>query len=388
MTARVSCPFCNASVELAEIPESGRVPCSRCGETFSFKLPADTLPPTSVNGPPPPPPATRPSANSPPEVAKTFAPLMMLGLVLAGVVLGGGLYAIFRPGPPGNSEPTSPTSGKPPAIFPPSAVPALAYLPPETNVAFAVQPGPMLVYAERARIEPQKLLANAGVPERALVNLTQLGLTIESIEQLAGGAVIDDKLPLKIVVVLVLRKPHPNEEAFLRAMKATKPADTRVPGHHRIEIAGIPGDLVKSGDRTYVAFLAGAEPSDLESAAKKSPGSAVVPLPLKESLTHLSPASVAWFATGQESWAEKPSVKMAAGFLKQPDLPKRFADVRAIAAGVALEPDPTGHIAIRGKDKESEQKLRENLEKSLGEKANFSREGDWLSASIPLEIPK
>lgn len=376
MADRVSCPYCNATTELGEVPASGRVSCSRCGEAFPVKhSPASGN--GQLTGPYP-----VPSTPAPP-IARSFGPLALIGLVLGSVVLGGGLYAILRTKPAPPSDTGTPATGKPPAVFPPSAVPGLQYLPAETNVAFVVQPGPLLTYAERSGTDPQKLLASVGIPDRVTTTLSQLGLTLAEIDHLAGGAVIDDKSPLRVVISLTLRAPHPDEAAFLKGLKATKPADSRIPGHHRVQVAGIPADMVKSGDRTYVVFLVGVEPKDLEAAA--NPTRTGVPTALKDSLLKLSPASVAWVATASEAWSEKKAVSVVAQFLRQPELVKRLAPIRALAAGMSLEPDPKLSVSLRGKDAAAVAELKASLEKSFSEKATVTADADWATAEGPVD---
>lgn len=376
MADRVSCPYCNATTELGEIPASGRVSCSRCGEAFPVK-PSLASGNGQLTGPYP-----APSPPAPP-IARAFGSLPLIGLVLASVVLGGGLYAILRTKPAPPSDTGTPATGKPPAVFPPAAVPGLQYLPAETNVAFGVQPGPLLTSAERSGSDPQKLLASVGIPDRVAATLAQLGLSLAEIDHLAGGAVIDDKSPLRVVVALTLRNPHPNEAAFLTALKATKPVDSRVPGHHRVQVAGIPADMVKSGDRTYVVFLVGVEPKDLEAAASSTRTG--VPVSLKDSLAKLSPASVAWVATASEAWSDKKSVNVVAQFLKQPELVKRLSPLRALAAGMSLEPDPKLSVSLRGKDAAAVAELKATLEKSFGEKASVTADADWANAEGPVD---
>lgn len=376
MAGRVSCPYCNATTELGDVPASGRVSCSRCGEAFPVKHS-----PAALNGQPAGPYPAPPTAA--PPVARAFVPLALIGLLLGSVVLGGGLYAILRTKPTPPSDTGTPATGKPPAVFPPAAVPGLQYLPAETNVAFAVQPGPLLASAERTGTDPQKLLASVGIPDRVTATLAQLGLTLARIDHLAGGAVVDDKSPLRVVLVLALRSPHPDEAAFLKALTATKPADSAVPGHYRVQVSGVPADMVKAGDRTYVLFLVGVDPKDPAGVA--NPARSGVPVPLKESVAKLSPASVAWVATASEAWAEKKTVAAVAQILKQPDIPKRLAPVRAVAAGLSLEPDPRLGVLVRGKDADAVAELNKSLDKLFGDKSAVTTEADWVGVAGPVD---
>lgn len=376
MTARTSCPFCNAGVPLTELPQTGRVACPRCGESFTVK-PGDLespLPAASANGEyvPYPEPA-------PPSTARAVWPLALMGLAFAAVVVGGGLYAILRT----PAKPT-PTETKPPATIPPASVPGLAYLPGDASVAFAVQFGPLLAYAERSNTDPRQLLTDAGVPAQVFATLDRLGLKPDQIDQLCGGLVIANDNPIpRVVIALLLTRPVADESAFLKQLKATqftaKNGATRYKG---IDLGVLlPFELAKHDAKTY---LFASDGKDLDAAAKAAGrGSGHLPLGVKESMARLSPASFAWAATDSANWADKPLVKIAADVAKRPTVLPRLAGIRSAAVGLSLEPEPHVTAAVQASSPDRAAKLLEQLG-SPDPATKVERDGSWVAISGPV----
>ena len=382
MTVRVSCPFCNAGVPLSELPQTGRVACPRCGESFTVK-PGDlehapsNIPAASPNGEYAPP-VPQPTGPSP---IRAIWPLALMGLAFAAVVVGGGLYAILRT-PTKPTEP-APADKKPPATIPPASVPGLAYLPGDTSIAFAVQFGPLLAYAERSNTDPRQPLTDAGVPAQVFVTLDRLGLTLDQIDQLCGGLVVagDNPIP-RVVVALLLTKPVADESAFLKQLKATQfTAPSGATRYKGVDLGvPIPFELAKHDAKTYLFATDGKDLDAAVTAAGR--GSGHVPLGVKESMARLSPASVAWAATDSTNWADKPLVKVVADLTKQSTLPLRRASVRSVAVGLSLEPEPQATVAVRTAGDEEAAKLRERL--TVGLPATVGRDGLWVTVAGPL----
>lgn len=374
MIVRVSCPFCNTAFDLGVVGANHRVSCPRCGESFPVK--GDTaIPHPSENGSAP---AT--AVVHPVSPAKAFRSVAILGAVAAVVVLSAGLYAIFRP----SEKPTPAESArKPAATMPPAAVASLAYLPAETTVAFAVQPGPILTYAERAKTDPKELLLQMGVPPRVFTLLEQAGIKLDQIDHVAGGVVIASDNPIpRMVFVLSFLAPLADEDAFLKSTKSQKFTTSNGSTRWKADLGGLPTELVRIGDRTYAFALDGKDIDKASSAASK--GSGHLPLGLRQSMEKLSPASVVWIATDSSRWDDKPAVKLAAGLLNQPDLPARLANIRAAALGISLEPDPKLLVAVRSPDEASAKKLAENVAIKLGPKP-VTVVGDWVSVESPFD---
>jgi hypothetical protein len=377
MTVQVSCPYCNAGVALAELPPSGRATCPRCGEAFPVRslaeLGADPdphLPAASLNGTPTPPPVERPAGWS-------IGSLALLGITLGVVVFALGLYAIFHKTPRPQPEPAP--MRNPAATLPPSALPGLAYLPADTNIAFAAQPGPLLAYAERNHTEPRQIITRAGIPDRLFVLLDQLGLKLEQIDHVVGGlAVTGESVLPRVFVVLTLRNPPADPEAFRKRLKATQFTAPSGATRDKVDLGGLPVEMTHPDGKTY---LFASEGKDLDAATSRK-GSEHLPASLRESMTKLSPASFAWAATSAERWSEKPSVKAAAALLKQPTLPKQLADLRAAAIGLSLEPELRLTLAARAPDAATANKRRDHAAITLAGQPDvqIGGTGDWATA--------
>jgi len=276
-------------------------------------------------------------------------------------------------------------SGKPAATKPPSAIASLAYLPADTSVAFAIQPGPVRVYAERTKAEPKELLQQTGVPARVFALLDQAGVKLDQIDHLAGGIVIagDNPIP-RMMFALSLLSPLGDEDAFMKSLKAQKFTTSNGQTRWKADLGGLPTEMAKVNDRVYVFASDG---KDLDRASSSTGrGSGHLPLGLRQSLEKLSPASVVWIATDNSRWDDKPAVKLAAGLLKEPDLPSRLANIRAVVIGVALEPDPKMLGALRSPDEATSKKLADTAAASLaGKPVVIGESGEWVSVESPFD---
>ena len=133
MTA-LTCPFCNTAFDLPSLP--GRVVCPRCGEA----IPAKLLP--ALAGPA----ITAAERQGPSETAPTrlgLRPVTLFGiLLLVGSLVGLGLWYFS---PTQQPDTAGPGTKAPPATRPPNALPGLLRLPPETQIALALQPAPCMI---------------------------------------------------------------------------------------------------------------------------------------------------------------------------------------------------------------------------------------------------
>ncbi len=387
MTVQLSCPYCNAGVSVAEVPPSHRVVCPRCGESFPVKVPAGPddeggaprVPVASLNGSP----AAVPHTQPPPAPGWSLAAPALIGLVLAAGVLALGLYAFVFHRPAGTSTTPTDAGRRPAATVPPAAVAGLAYLPPDTNVAFAAQPGPLLAYADRTGSDPRQLLTRAGVPDRVFATLDRVGLPLDRIDHVCGGLVLAENSAIpRVFVVLALREPPADPGEFRRQLKATQFTAPSGATRYKADLGGLPVEMSNPDPRTY---LFATEGKDLEAAAGRT-GSAHLPAGLRESMGKLSPASFAWAATDSGHWSENPGVKLAAALAKQPDLPARLATVRAAAVGMSLEPDPQLLVAVRAADPDAAAKMRAQAADAAAGKKESLRiggEGAWVTAEGP-----
>lgn len=386
MTVRVSCPFCNTGLTLPGAPPTGRVQCPRCGESFPVKPPGEeTAPGDPVEPGPPPSTNGTPAGHARPPSPRAFGAPAFIAAWLAALVLGVVLYTVLRR-ENGGRPPTPPDTraNKPAVTVPPAAVPGLAYLPADTAVAFAAQPGAIAPYAERTQTDPRQLLAAAGVPEPVFAALDKTGVKLDQIDHVAGGLVTaaDSAIP-RAVVVLALRQPLADEGAFRQALGATRFTAPSGATRDRVTVGGLPAEMLRIDPTTY---LFGTDGRDLESATKAGGrGPAHLSAGLRESMARLSPASVAWVATDARDWAANPSVQLLAQ-VRTADWPQRLAGVRAAAAGVSLEPDPRLTLAVRAADAQAVKKLTDGLAKALaGRQSVIGSTDDWATAELPFD---
>ena len=361
MLDRISCPFCNTTFRPAA---ATGVTCPRCGEAVPVPASVGTEPPPphghipteSANGTPLPPP-------DPPAVARPLRPLAGIGVVLLLIALAAGGVAIFLRPPPAPPAPL-----KPPSTWPPAAVPGLAYLPPDATVVAAIQPRAAKHYADRKGIDPF-----ANLPTEVRTYLDKTGLRLESVEAVAVGVVVQDINPLPPLVVVMTAAPPFDDAKFWEALKAE--ADPDVPGRCRADLGGLPVFAAKAADGVFVAATRPEDLDDLPSRAGR--GSSHLSSDVRDSMGRLSPASVAWAATGTANWADLPVLKLWAGLAKRSELLKPFAGVTAGAVGVALEPDPKLRVAARG-----DASVKQKLTDAVGEP---TADGDWLTSERPLD---
>ena len=165
---RLSCPSCNTSFALAELPADRRASCPRCGDIFPIRSweesgdrRQETGEKTQLGLP-----STQYSALSSSRrarglwsVQRTVAVALAMGLV--GLLAGLGVYYAnggfkSKPVPEPESLPLI-------AATPATQLIGLGYLPADTNIAFAVQPGPALAYAERVKQDSRELFTKAGI---------------------------------------------------------------------------------------------------------------------------------------------------------------------------------------------------------------------------------
>src|SRR5262249_13349809 len=129
-----------------------------------------------------------------------------------GIGLGVRYFGGGRPRP--DPEPDSPPSA---AATPPTELAGLAFLPPDTRLLAAVQPGPVLAYAARTNQDPRALRTPAGVPDVVFTTVARAGLTLPQIDHVVAGTSARE---LRFTLVLVLRRPPDDEEVFLRGLQA------------------------------------------------------------------------------------------------------------------------------------------------------------------------
>jgi hypothetical protein len=317
MSVRLSCPSCNTHFSLGAIPPDRRATCPRCGDTFPVRGEVseesgdgsqESVARASASTPHPAPPTPHSKGLSPARAALIAASLGLIGLA-AGLAV---YYTrSHKPKPEPRPEPVVASA----TATPPAQLAGLGYLPAECNVVLAVQPGPILTYAERTKQDPRELLARAGVPRQVLTAFDLAVLPLVQIDHLAGGAFLGDGGDeLRVALVLVLKQPLPNEEQFLLALKA-KPM---LPKEARWSVTpgGVPAVMAKGSPTVWAFGLAerdlapvdrgGFGPGGTQFRGGDSEG-------VRKMIASVPPDAAAWVvADDDHDWTQKPLVKLAA----------------------------------------------------------------------------
>ncbi|MBY0458702.1 MAG: zinc-ribbon domain-containing protein, partial [Gemmataceae bacterium] len=238
MSVRLSCPSCNTRFTLDALPEHRRATCTRCGDVFPVRGEVvENAGPAPVAPVPPAPPA-KGGFWTMPRVA-----LLVLLLVASGGMVWWGVNYVRE-----NERQKQPP---PPALgaTPPTQLRGLGYLRPDCNVAMAVQPGPLLAYAERTGQDPRAVLSQTGLPDITRGLLDSLGLELAQVDHLVIGIRLGDDA-LRFGLVLVLKQPPADEDAFLAKLKA-QPSPTKK-GLYSVSFGRFPLGLVAERARPEV----------------------------------------------------------------------------------------------------------------------------------------
>jgi hypothetical protein len=377
MARRVACPFCNTAFE-TELPPGQRQPCPRCGETVLLPEGTSLLDEASTVAARPatehaPPGNTRPAWKS--------AVLYLVSMVLLAVASTGIYLWLVPPKPPTPEE----IGAAPPATKPPALLGGLRRLPASTNVAVALQPSALLQYAERKQQDPTQLLQQAGLPSTLFENLRKVGIPPEQVDHFVLGLAIGSEAIPSWSAVLVLRREIADEATFRREWKVKPNIDK--PGWFAAELFGLPCEMTKPDDKTYL-FASSAR--DLDAMAKRKPeGIEQLSAGLRNSIQWLSPASFFWVATDSEDWSKNKALVAFSAILKQPDWPKKLDGLRAIAAGLSMEPEMQMKLAVRTADTTTAKALTlKGMEALKAEEASGLFEGDWASWTLKFDPPQ
>lgn len=381
MTVRVSCPFCNTGFDVPATLPAGRVPCPRCGEAVAIRSADDSgLPQPSLNGDgfhPAEPLAVLPPAPS------GLKPVLLLGATLFAVVaLGIGIWLAgflkkADPAPPVEKPPT------PGATWPPQTLKGLQYLPSDAKVVFAIQPGPMLQYAERTKQDANKVLADGGMPKAVFDWLTEAGIGPDQIDHVAVGVKAEGLVP-PFAILLALREPLADEAKFLERLKARRNPDKKL---YTLHIAALIADVsMVRVDATKYLFALREE--NLATATKPhEEGIRHFRPELQESIRKLSPSAFLWLATDAEDWKGNKTVEFLATVgMKQEERWKRFdPKLRATAISLSLEGDLMVRAAVRYIDAPTAaERVKDWTELVTASKGQAAAEGPWATATVPL----
>lgn len=381
MTLRVSCPFCNSGFDLPATLPPGRVPCPRCGEAVPVKpLDGTVVPQPSLNG-------ESLRTGGPPVVVEApsapsgLRPLILLAAAaFAAVAVGIGVWL----GDFWKDKP-QPDVAKPPparATWPPQTLAGLRYLPSDSHVVFAMQPSPLLQYAERTKQDANAVLADGGLPKPVFDWLSEAGIAPEQIDHVAVGVKFEGLVP-PFAVLLALRQPLDDEGKFLSRLKAKRNPDKNL---HTLHVAALIADvsMVKVDDTKYLFAL---REEDLAPAKKPADGGTHFRKDLQESIGKLSPSAFVWLATDTHDWTANKTLEFLATVgMGQAERFKRFdPKLRAAAVGLSLESELKVRVSARYLDAPTatarEKSWKEVVAASKGESA---ADGEWATATLPL----
>jgi hypothetical protein len=387
MALRLSCPSCNTSFTLPELPPDRRAACPRCGDLFpvrTFTEVADAGV-TPNNSPEPARVKSDQRVRAKRSIVRAIA--VVLGMGVLGLVAGFVVYYL-KSEPKPNPGPEVEQKPRPEAV-PAGELAGLGYLPADTNIAFAVQAGPMVVYAERVKKNPRDLFVLVGLPPEVYDAFTNVGLSLPQIDHLAGGTSLGDSVfSVRLTLVLVLRKPLVNEEDFLSKLKARKVSGKQ---RYNFEIGGLPLLLERVSPTIWVL---GWEEKDFQAVERGGfgPGGKQFSASLTRAITdQVPPNAAAWLTTSEDRWSEKPGVKLLVGeLLKKKEWLNVLAKGRSLVTAVSLDEPPRLRLFIKTTDEASGQQLRAYFQKMAAADENVRQGGGGELAffDTPFDLMK
>lgn len=379
MAVRLSCPSCNTEFTLGELPANRRAACPRCGDEFPVRAWQDVADATPAAAS-----APVPAAAAYQKSRSAFPRAVVLALVAVCVGLGAAYWVVRNRG---DHAKTNPASLRPEgAVLPPAELEGLGYLPADTNVAFAVQPGAVVAYARQTNQDARDLVIQAGVPAQVIDTLQGAGVSLGQIDHVAGGtSLADAAFEIRFALVLVLRRPLDDPDAFLTALEAKHdPANHE---RYAVKVAGLPLTLAHPSPTVYVIGFDAQK--DLTGAAQpRGPGGTHLRADLARRIATQVPAdAAAWVATADERWAEKPAVKMVVGaFLKHEEWLPVMAQGRAGIAALTLGERPRLWIIAKCVDEEIAARTRRYFARRAGGEPNAQTGGEGDIAFFDFAI--
>ena len=377
MAFRISCPSCNSSFVLAELPDDRRVACPRCGDVFPIRNWEEVNEKPGLQASIAPSLTRRECARW--SVQRTVVVALAMGLV--GLLAGLGVYYSrgFRTKPTSEPDPQHSV-----AAISPARLVGLGYLPADTSVVFAVQPGPVLAYAQRTKQDPRELLIKAGIPRQAYDAFASVGLTLQQIDHIAGGVSVGE---IRFALVLVLRRPPGDEEEFLKRLKATKQNGPKE--RYTIELGGLPLTLARVLPTVWVFGFDSKKDFEAVDRGGHGPGGKQFAPALREMIEqHVATEAAAWVATSEERWAEKPLIQFAIGqFAGKKEWVAVLAKGRSLAAGISLGDPPRLRLFVKTADEATAQQLRAYFAKRAAsdEMASHGGAGELAFFDTPMD---
>jgi len=381
MAIRLSCPSCNSAFTLADMPVDRRAGCPRCADVFPIRRWQEIAPGEFS---PFPTPSAGLERRQHGRLSVRRSVIVAIGMGLAGLLSGFGVY-YFRGG--FRVHPTEPDLPTIVAAKPPTQLVGLGYLPADTTIAFAFQPGPFLAYAERQHQDPRDLFIQAGLPGLAYDTVTSLGLSLRHIDHIAAGTSITEK-ELRLTLVLVLLRPLDNDDDFIRRLKGQKiNGGTR----YRVDLPGVPVELtlVHVSPTIWVFGLDGRKDFEAVSAGGHGAGGQQFAPALAEAIGVRVPADAAvWVATTDERWDDKPLIQFLLGlFAGKKEWLTGLAKGRAVVAGLSMADPPRLRLFVKTADAATGDEIRTYFGRraAKGEHARHGGSGELAFFDAPVD---
>ena len=351
-----SCPYCNSTFALGEVPADRRVVCPRCGDAFPLRGEPEASAPATITTT-----ATLPSASQRTSGLGAVRWYLIGFLVpILGILALFGWSRFF-----GDSSPVRGPGGMPlpkgrPDVIEPVALQGVKYLRPDSNLVLAVQSWPVLQHATRTGRDPVAMLEEMGVPRTVFATLDRAGVTLEQIDHIAVGATVGDQVlevpPLTLV--LVLREPVADVDRFLKAFDArrTRVGDRTV---HQVNLGGLTGLLLWQATPTIWTFAL--READLPTGmAERGPLST-------ECRELVSQKAAAWVVVGEADWSKKPAVRFLADLRKKPAWLTMAEKLRMATIDLSLaDASPRLGVFVRVRDDDTGERLRQALPDAKG----------------------
>jgi hypothetical protein len=377
MSLRVSCPYCNTSFALPGVPPGGRAACPRCGDAFAVRATDETeeagdARPEAAH------PVAAPPAARRPRTARLLVAAACLALLGFGIGLGVRHLGGGRPRP--DPQPDSPPS----AATPPAELTGLAFLPPDTRLLAAVQPGPILAHAARTSQDPRELLTTAGVPDAVFTTLARAGLTLPQIDHVVAGT---NARELRFTLVLVLRRPPDDEEVLLRGLQAQPDRQGKKDRYEVTPFGKFPLQVARVSPRVWVFGLGDKDFAAVERGGH-GPGARHLSADLQEALGQkLPPDAAAWAAADTDKWAENLLLRLALGTdANLKGLLPVLAKGQAAVAGLSFGDPPRLRAFVRCADGATGEVLRAYFQrKATADGARTGGAGEWALFDTPFD---
>lgn len=266
-----------------------------------------------------------------------------------------------------------------PATQTPWNMTTIRYLPTTENIVSGLQTQPLLEYAKRLNQDPKQLFNEIGIPDVAFEFLSQTGINMDDISEVAAGLELlpDNAIP-EVDLVIFFKNKIENPNELIAKVEANKTIKLFKVYAKVVDFKVL---LVTTNTRRFVetAHVLGAEDFSrhMTDTMKKQ----------------LSPSTWAWVVTDQMDWSEKPTIKALFLFNKITQADQEiFSKGRSAVAGLSFEPEFNVGIAVQTSEEAKSRALENFLtQKGAGYPCLIGRNENWTTfdlAATPKEMKK